>query len=257
MAADEQNSDITFDDRDVLEDQLGPKDAAELERAYQFGKEEVQEAITRSLSAASAAYASFKVYVTQKTKKEGKVFEEFDQAGELVGDLVEVASECEDILPVFGTLMKHFSLAALKGANEHESLQDAAEAIVAELEKEREHAAAFAPQLLEEHAMEVRNAYASAKGGVTDKEKAEAGVLTSIGLGKPPVNAGAQLYGRLVERVNVDAWIESCRSGKNGKTAECATDAELPRGKQEGKDEEKKYEINGSDERKKEAIPRR
>jgi hypothetical protein len=254
--ADEQQSDITFDERDEFEAQLGPKDAAELEKADHFAREQVQIAIMRSLSAASAAYVNFEQYVKQKAKKEGKVFEDFGEAGELVGDLVEVASECEDILPVFGTVMKHFSLAALRAANEHESLIDAAGAIVAGIEKERDQAAAFAPQLLEEHAMEIRNAYAGAKGEVTDREKAVTHVLSSLGLGVPPVNAGAQLYGRLVERVNVDAWIESCRSGKNGKTAACASDSELPKFKQEGKDEEKKYEMDGADEKKKDAIPR-
>ncbi len=101
----EQDSDITFDEKDELGAQVGEKSAAELEKADSIAKDIANEAIIHSLSMTITAFERFRAYAEQKVKQ-GGVYEQFDHASELVGDLVEVAAEqmIEEV-PVIGTLL--------------------------------------------------------------------------------------------------------------------------------------------------------
>jgi hypothetical protein len=62
----------------------------------------------------------------------------------------------------------------------------------------------------------------------------------------------------LVEKLNLDAWIEACRSGKSGKTAECATDGVVPDIKKGAeKDAQEAFqEDDGKKQERAKAIPR-
>ncbi len=106
-------------------------------------------------------------------------------------------------------------------------MMDAAQDMIADMAMERNEAVARVPSLLEEHKYEIRNSFAAAKQP-SDKEKAVNTALASIGIGVPKADAAARIFQMLVERLNLDAWIEACRSGKSGKTAECATDGAVP-----------------------------
>ena len=79
----------------------------------------------------------------------------------------------------------------------------------------------------EEHKWDVRNAYASAKE-TPEKKSAVKATLAGFGIAIPKPDAGARIFQQLVEKLNIDAFIEACRTGKSGKTAECATDAAVP-----------------------------
>ena len=253
----EQDSDIAFDEKDELAAQVGDKSAAELEKADSVAKDIANDAIIHSLSMTITAFERFRAYAEQKVKQ-GGVYEEFDHASELVGDLVEVAAEqmIEEV-PVIGTLLKHGTLLGLRAANEHENVMDAAQDMIADMAMERNEAVGRVPSLLEEHKFEIRNAYAAAKQP-SDREKAVKTTLASIGIGVPKADAAARIFQMLVEKLNLDAWIEACRSGKSGKTAECATDGAVPDIKKGAeKDAQEAFqEDDGKKQEKGKAIPR-
>ncbi|MCU1282237.1 MAG: hypothetical protein JWM53_5783, partial [bacterium] len=126
----DEKSDVSFKEEDVLEEQVGKKSAAELEKADHVATEIVTEALIKSIDATENAFHKFQTYVKHKIDKEGSAREKFAQASELVGDLVEVATEvfAEDV-PVLGVLLKHGALKALSTANEAENLDTAASAL--------------------------------------------------------------------------------------------------------------------------------
>src|SRR5438045_2134831 len=124
MAADEKG-DVVFseDDEKTLKDQVGATSATELLKADDCAHEIAQDAVIRSMSAASAAFSKFRSYADQKAKSAGGAYEHFAHASELVADLVEVA--CEEMIehvPVLGVLMKHGALLGLHAANETEDV---------------------------------------------------------------------------------------------------------------------------------------
>jgi len=236
----DEKSDITFKEEDVLTEQVGEKSAAAFEKADQIAKEIAIETTLKSTDAMENAIKKFQSYVKHKIKNEGGAKENFAQASELVGDLVEVATEMiAEHVPVLGVLMKHGALRMLGAANEAGDLDTAATDLIAELSQLHSNATNAVGPLLEEHSWEVRNAYGAAK----DPSEKKAGVkaaLGKIGIAVPKPDAGAHIYQALVARLNIDAWIESCRSGKNGKTAECATDAAIPGIEKDAEEESKK-----------------
>src|SRR5262249_7530186 len=89
-----------------------------------------------------------------------------------------------------------------------------------------------ATEIVEAHKAAIRNAWLSAK----DPSKREAAVqhaLASVGISMPKPDASARIYQQLEETTNIEAWIQSCRSGRNLKTAECATDAGIAEAKKD------------------------
>jgi hypothetical protein len=182
------------------------------------------------MSAASNAFNKFRSYARTKAQSAGGAYEHFSHASELVADLVEVA--CEEMIehvPVFGVLMKHGALLGLHAANESEDVLAAADEMIAEMDGQRDQAAQGLPALLEEHKWAIRNAYTSGKGKETpEKEAAVKATLAGIGIAVPRPDAAAHIFHQLVEKLNIDAFIDACRTGKSGKTAECATDGAVP-----------------------------
>ena len=73
----------------------------------------------------------------------------------------------------------------------------------------------------------------------------------------PKPDAGARIYQQLVQTVKIDEWIESCRSGKNAKTTECATDGAIPEIKKDAEKDAKHtfHEDDGKKQQKGKAIP--
>src|SRR5581483_8844231 len=142
-------------------------------------------------------------------------------------------------VPVFGVLMKHGALLGLHAANETENVLTAANQMIAEMDGQRDQATQAVPSLLEEHKWEIRNAYSSAKE-TPDKKASVKATLAGFGIAVPKPDAGARIFQQLVEKLNIDAFIEACRTGKSGKTAECATDAAVPGIKEDAAKEKQK-----------------
>lgn len=181
----EQDGEVTFDEKDVLKEQVGAKSADALEKADHMAREIATEAIVNTMSATMVAFDRFRSYAKAKVEKEGGLYEKFDHASELVADLVEVAAEemIEDV-PVVGVLLKHGALVGLHAANEHESVEAAAAEMIAEMSQQRGDAASAVPGLLAEHKYDVRNAYAKAKDP-SEKESAVKTTLAGLGIAVP------------------------------------------------------------------------
>jgi hypothetical protein len=224
--ADDQESDVVFKEEDVLVDQVGEKGAANLQAADSFAKEYIQDAIVRSIRAAMGAFESFRDYAGRKASQHG-AHDAFAKAGKLVGDLIVVATkQMLSSVPVVGILLKHGIMAGLDAANGEENFQKAAQQLVATMARAFSGAAG-ADELLQAHQVEIRNAWLSAKEP-SKKKEAVIKALAGEGIARPAPDAGARIYQQLVETLQIDAWIESCRSGKNARTAECATDGAIP-----------------------------
>lgn len=255
----QDGGDVVFseDDKQTLKDQVGASSANELLEADACAHELAQDAVIKSMSASSAAFNRFRSYAGEKAKHAGGAYEHFAHASELVADLVEVA--CEEMVehvPVFGVLMKHGALLGLHGANETEDVLTAADNMIAEMDRERDRAAQAVSPLLEEHKWEIRNAYTSAKE-TPDKKAAVKATLAGFGIAVPRPDAGARIFQQLVEKLNIDAFIEACRTGKSGKTAECATDGAVPGIKEDAAKEAQKAfpDEEGKKQEKGKAVP--
>ena len=66
-----------------------------------------------------------------------------------------------------------------------------------------------------------------------NKEGAVTRALAEIGIAAPPADGGAKIYEELVAALNIESWIGACRAGKVGRTADCATDADVPKLKEQ------------------------
>lgn len=123
--ADEQESDVVFEEKDVLTDQVGEKGAAELQAADNFAHEYIQDVIARSMGAAQRAFRHFAVYAKNKASQHGAQ-DHFAKAGKLVGDLVVVATkQMLSAVPVAGVLLKHGLIAGLDAMNGKDNFAEA------------------------------------------------------------------------------------------------------------------------------------
>lgn len=221
----EQEGDVVFNGEDVLADQIGKKGAADLQAADQFAHDYVQDVIAASLSASIRAFEHFRNYANSKASKHG-AHDQFAKAGKLVGDLVVVATkQMLSTVPVIGVLLKHGIMAGLDAINGQENFTNASQQLIATMSDAL--GAANASAIVESHQVEIRNAWLSAKDP-SQKKAAVKHSLAASGIAMPAPDAAARVYQQLVETLNIEAWIESCRAGKNAKTAECATDGAIP-----------------------------
>lgn len=234
MAEDQQDSDVTFQEEDVLADQVGKKSAADLEQADAFAHEYIQDVIAKSTRSAMNGFEHFRSYAMQQASKHG-AHDQFAKAGKLVGDLVVVATkQMLQSVPVVGVLLKHGIMAGLDAINGQEKFDVAAQQLIATMSSAFDGDAAST--LVDAHRTETRNAWLSAKDPSQKRASVKA-ALSGVGIAMPAADAAARIYQQLVETANVEAWIQSCRSGANGKTAECATDGAIPEIKKDAEQE--------------------
>jgi len=250
--ADDQESDVVFEEKDVLKDQVGGKGEAELLAADHFAHEYIQDVIARSMGAAQRAFNHFAIYAKHKASEHGAQ-DRFAKAGKLVGDLVVVATKQMLLaVPVAGILLKHGLMAGLDAMNGKDNFAEACDQAILAMSDAMEMSAA--DELTQAHQVEIRNAWLSAK----DPSKREAAVkhaLAPVGIAMPAHDAAARIYQQLVETSNIEAWIESCRAGKNARTADCATDDGIKEIKQEAAKDAKETFHEDDTKKKGKAMP--
>jgi hypothetical protein len=253
---------IAFEEGSEVEGQLDEKTQRDIMKADQFVDRISQRALSQSLGAVQAAFEAFRDYAPEKEEKEGSI-----EWADLVGDLVEVATgamfeHVKLIGAVFkeaiGVALKHAAIGSLKGvAPEKRSVRDIAQHMIAEMAIQQEQGNDKLSAFTDAHRGEFRNAYLSAEGDDKAKQAACQKAMATQGIEVPAPNAGRLVFTSIVERFNIDRWVEGCKTGKDAKTADCATDAAIPGIKKDAEEEgkEKFHQQDDDGKQKGKAVP--
>lgn len=233
---------IEFEEGSTVEGELDERTKLDIVKADEFIDRVSFDAMNDGMRMAAAAFEAFRDYVPEVEDKENAI-----EWAELVGDLVEVAVgaifEHVEVIAVvmkevIGVALKHAAIAGLKSAApERRSVKDIAQHMIAEMAIQNAESGHKMKAFRETHRGEFRDAYLSASGDANAKKAACEKAMAAEGIVSPPPNAGRLIFTGMVERFNIDRWIEGCRTGKGKSTmVECATDAAIPGIKQDAEE---------------------
>jgi hypothetical protein len=215
---------VIFEEGETVVGEIPARTLAAIEEADRVAWELTQEGLAQGARCSAAALSSFEKYVQKKVKNERSDV----NLAEVVGDLVEAAvAAISEEVPVLGIVLKHMAIAILDKASEQVDLVEAAGDLTTKIGRLDINSPELIKLAIEDHRAELRDAYLAATGSRAQRREAMKGAMARAGIGIPTPGAGKAIFQSLVTRLNIDAWIESCRHG-NGRAAACASDAMIP-----------------------------
>jgi hypothetical protein len=253
---------VAFEEGSEVEGQLDQKTQLDIIRADQFIDRISMRVMAQSMGAVQSAFEAFRDSAAEKKEQEGSI-----EWVDLVGDLVEVATgamfeHVKLIGAVFkeaiGVALKHAAIGSLNAmAPEKRSVSGIAQHMITELAIQQVQGNDKLSAFTDAHRGEFRNAYLSAEGDANKKQAACEKAMATEGIEMPAPNAGRLVFTSIVERFNIDRWVEGCKTGKDAKTADCATDAAIPGIKKDAEQEGKErfHEQDDDGKQKGKAVP--